>query len=99
MPPELHFLRALGWFNEAGVVNIKVSTFAGGAYAPLNDDLTRGVVALFDMRWPGVESELEPEDLKEFQRLCKPESPDFVLNLPDYYSFFTESMFWGKVPR
>ena len=23
-------------------------------------------------------------------------SPDFILNLPDYYAFFTYTMFWGK---
>ena len=35
----------------------------------------------------------------EFQRLCQPDSPDFILNLPDYYAFFTYTMFYGKVPR
>jgi ubiquinone/menaquinone biosynthesis C-methylase UbiE len=38
------------------------------------------------------------EDWAQYQRLCQPESPDFILNLPDYYAFFTYSMFRGKVP-
>ena len=38
------------------------------------------------------------EDWKEYQRLCMPGSPDFILDLPDYYAFFTYSMFQGKVP-
>ena len=29
----------------------------------------------------------------------RPESPDFILNLPDYYAFFTYSMFRGKVSK
>jgi demethylmenaquinone methyltransferase/2-methoxy-6-polyprenyl-1,4-benzoquinol methylase len=55
------------------------------------------------MRWPGVESELRQEDADskhpwaEYQRLCLPESPDFILDHPDYYAFFTYSMFHGKV--
>ena len=32
------------------------------------------------------------------QRLCEPGSADFILDLPDYYAFFTYSMFWGQVP-
>jgi demethylmenaquinone methyltransferase/2-methoxy-6-polyprenyl-1,4-benzoquinol methylase len=53
-------------------------------------------VDLFDMRWPNVASELSSDDLAEFQRLCLPDSPDFILNSPDYYAFFTYTMFWGK---
>jgi demethylmenaquinone methyltransferase/2-methoxy-6-polyprenyl-1,4-benzoquinol methylase len=48
------------------------------------------------MRWPNVAHELSSDDLVEFQRLCLPDSPDFILNLPDYYALFTYTMFWGK---
>ena len=95
--PELHFLRALGWFRDAGLEEPTARTFAGDAHAPLPDDLRRALIALFQMRWPGVESELAQEDRAEYRRLCLPESPDFVLNHPDYYAFFTYSMFCGKV--
>ena len=95
--PELHFLRALGWFRDAGLEEPIARTFAGDAYAPLTDDLRSGLTALFQMRWPGVESELAQEDRAEYRRLCLPESPDFILNHPDYYAFFTYSMFCGKV--
>lgn len=95
--PELHFLRALGWFRDAGLVEPTVRTFTGDAYAPLTDDLRYALIALFDMRWPGVEPELTQEDCAEYRRLCLPESPDFILNHPDYYAFFTCSMFHGKV--
>jgi hypothetical protein len=26
-------------------------------------------------------------------------SPDYILNLPDYYAFFTYSMFCGRAPE
>jgi demethylmenaquinone methyltransferase/2-methoxy-6-polyprenyl-1,4-benzoquinol methylase len=95
--PELHFFRALGWFHELGLKEPKGQVFADSAFAPLDDKIRNALVALFDMRWPGVATELSPEDLAEFQRLCLPDSPDFILNLPDYYAFFSYSMFWGRV--
>jgi demethylmenaquinone methyltransferase/2-methoxy-6-polyprenyl-1,4-benzoquinol methylase len=95
--PELHFSRALGWFRDAGLQQCTARTFVGDAHAPLTGDQFSALTALFEMRWPGVESELAQEDWAQFQRLCHPESPDFILNHPDYYAFFTYSMFHGKV--
>jgi ubiquinone/menaquinone biosynthesis C-methylase UbiE len=95
--PALHFLRALGWFREAGLKEAVAQTFAGDAYAPLSDDLRRALIALLEMRWSGVEPELMPEDQAEYRRLCRPESPEFILNHPDYYAFFTCTMFRGQV--
>jgi demethylmenaquinone methyltransferase/2-methoxy-6-polyprenyl-1,4-benzoquinol methylase len=95
--PESHFLRALGWFRDAGLKELTARTFAGDAHAPLTDELRNALIALFEMRWPGVESELTREESAEYQRLCLPESPDFILDHSDYYAFFTYSMFHGKV--
>ena len=95
--PESHFLRGLGWFRDAGLQELSVQTLVGDAHAPLTDDLRRALVALFEMRWPGVESELTQEDWAQVQRLCLPESPDFIVDHPDYYAFFTYSMFRGNV--
>jgi demethylmenaquinone methyltransferase/2-methoxy-6-polyprenyl-1,4-benzoquinol methylase len=95
--PELHFFRALGWFRELGFQEPRAKVFADSVFAPLSDEIRRALAALFDMRWPGVSTELSSDDFAEFQRLCLPDSPDFILNLPDYYAFFSYSMFWGKV--
>lgn len=35
--PESHFLRAQGWFRDAGLEECKAQTFAGDAHAPLAD--------------------------------------------------------------
>lgn len=95
--PESHFLRALGWFREAGLEELTAQTFIGDAHAPLADDQYRALDALFEMRWPGVEDELTEQELGEYRRLSLPESPDYILNQPDYYAFFTYSMFSGRV--
>ena len=94
--PELHFLRALGWFHELGLKEPGVKVFADSVCAPLDDEIRNALVALFDMRWPDVSTELSSDDLLEFNRLCLPDSTDFILNLLDYYALFTYTMFWGK---
>jgi demethylmenaquinone methyltransferase/2-methoxy-6-polyprenyl-1,4-benzoquinol methylase len=55
------------------------------------------LTAFIEMRWVNVEGELSEGDWGEFQRLCLAESPEFILDLPDYYAFFTYSMFRGQV--
>ena len=97
MKPELHPLRALGWFREAGLEKPAARTFVGSVHAPLSDAIRSALTSLFEMRWGGAESEVSQEDWAEYQRLSQPESPDFILNLPDYYAFFTYSLFKSKV--
>jgi len=96
--PETHFLRALNWFRELGLKESKAEVFAGSYHAPLNEKIRNALVALFEMRWPDVEQELSSENQTEFKRLCLPGSPDFILDLPDYYMHFTYTIFWGRVP-
>ena len=77
--------------------DVTARTFAGDVSAPLSDEIRNALAALIEMRWVDVEPELSVEDWVEFQRLCLAESPDFILNLPDYYAFYTYSMFRGWV--
>ena len=97
--PESHFLRGLGWSRQAGLEELSAQTFAGSAHAPLSERIRSALMALFEMRWPGVEAELTEEDRVQYRRLCLPESPDLILDHPDYYTFFTYSMFRGRIPR
>jgi demethylmenaquinone methyltransferase/2-methoxy-6-polyprenyl-1,4-benzoquinol methylase len=96
-PPESHFMRALGWFEKAGLVEAEARTFAGGVQAPLSDGNRRALFSLFQMLWGEPVPEVSPEDWAEYQRLCLPESPDFILDLPDYVAFYTYSLFRGTV--
>ena len=67
-------------------------------HAPLNDDVRAELLALFRMHWSGMKSDLTQDDWAESQRLCEQESPDFILNHPDYFAFFTYSLSSGTVP-
>ena len=97
--PEFHFLSGLTWMREAGLREITVNTLIGQAYAPLSEELREALIALFEMRWAGVNAELSPEEQADYQRLCLHSSPEFIVNRPDYYAFFTYSMFGGKVVK
>ena len=74
MRPELHFLRAMSWFRDAGLKEPTAQTFVGQVNAPLSDDIRSALVSLFQMRWGEPQSELTQEDWAEYRRLCQPES-------------------------
>ncbi len=97
--PEKHFLRALNWFHQLGLKEPRAKTVAENFYAPLSDDIRSALVSLFEMRWPEAEIELSPDDRTEFRRLCRPDSADFILKLPDYYALITYTVFWGQVAK
>jgi len=97
--PETHFMRGLSWFRKLELKEPRAKVFADSFYAPLSREISHALVSLLEMRWPDVEKELSSDDLTDFQRLCLPDSPDFILNLPDYYAFFTYTLFWGKTPK
>ncbi|KAF5417584.1 MAG: hypothetical protein C5S48_00135 [Candidatus Methanogaster sp.] len=95
--PELHFPLMMGWFRRAGMEEVTVRTFVGDVCAPLYGEMRSALAALIEMRWVDVEAELSEGDWAEYQRLCLVESPDFILDLADYYAFYTYSMFRGRV--
>lgn len=96
--PESNFLRAPRWFQAIGLEEIQAQTFVGDAEAPLSAGERVALTSLFEMLWGPAQPEVSQEDWQEYQRLCKPESTDFILDLPGYYAFFTYTLFHGKVP-
>lgn len=93
--PETHFQRALNWFHKLGLKKPRAKVFSESFYSPLSVEIRNALISIFDMRWPDVEKELSSADQKEFRRLCLSDSPEFILNLPDYYAFLTYTLFWG----
>ena len=97
--PASHFNRALSWFPEAGLDEPIARTFVGDVQAPLSRDLRIALASLFEMLWGQFQPTVSPADRSEYQRLCRPESPDFIPDLPGYYAFFTYTMFTGRVTK
>ncbi len=95
--PESHPFRLLARLKTLGLTNLKAATFISTVHAPLSGEIRQGIADILEMRWPGVEDELSKEDLDLYKRITDQGSPEFILNLPDYYGFFTYSVFTGKV--
>lgn len=97
MRPENNHMRAIGWLREAGYDRISAHTFVGNVFAPLNEDVRAALDALIDMRWGKAESEVSSEDWEKFKRLTQSDSRECILDIPDYYAYFTCSLFRGCV--
>jgi len=97
--PQSHPFRTLAKFKALGLTALKAATFINTVHAPLRAVIRQGITDILEMRWPGVEGELSKDDLDLYKRITDPNSPDFILNLPDYYGFFTYSVFRGWVPK
>ena len=95
--PELHSTRALGWFQMAGLIEPKVQNFVVEFQAPFSDEEKETLVGTFKMFWNKAKPEVSDEVWGEYKRLCRPSSPDFILNLPDYYGYIVYSLFYAIV--
>jgi len=97
VPPDRHFLRALGWMQSVGLQDVGIRTFAADAYAPLAPEIRDAIDSCLQMFFGNLEPHVSKEDWTMFQQLCNPESEDYLLNHPDYYCLLNYSMFYGKV--
>jgi len=98
MRPENHWMRLPGWFEAAGLEEPRARTLVGEVQAPLSSDIRTALTSLMEMRWQGAEAEIPPGDWELYQELSQPDSPHFILDVPGYYAFFTETLFHGRVP-
>jgi demethylmenaquinone methyltransferase/2-methoxy-6-polyprenyl-1,4-benzoquinol methylase len=96
--PENHFLRLAGWMRRAGFREVTARPFTEGVCAPFAEPIRMALVSLLEMRWSGAEEELTSTDRRLYRSLTDPSSPDFILNIPDYYGFYTYTLFRGKSP-
>jgi demethylmenaquinone methyltransferase/2-methoxy-6-polyprenyl-1,4-benzoquinol methylase len=97
-PARTHFRRALHWFHEAELPEATCITLLGQVHAPLRPEIRDGIVSLFEMLWGDRIGEASAPDIEEYRRLCSPESPDFIGDLPEYCGHFTYTMFTARVP-
>jgi ubiquinone/menaquinone biosynthesis C-methylase UbiE len=96
-PPDSHFLRTLGRLKSASLNECKARTFTGDIQAPLSGDRREALVSLLAMRWGDPKAELTADEWSEYHRICDPDSPECIIDLPDYYGFFTYTLFRAKI--
>jgi ubiquinone/menaquinone biosynthesis C-methylase UbiE len=96
--PENHFLRLAGWMRKAGFREAKAQPFTEGLCAPFDETVRSALLTLIEMRWLEAEKELSRADLQLYQRITDPASADFILDQPDYYGFYTYTLFQAKAP-
>jgi demethylmenaquinone methyltransferase/2-methoxy-6-polyprenyl-1,4-benzoquinol methylase len=73
-------------FQEAELEDIRAQTFVGNVQSPLATGERIALTSLFEMLWGQPQSEVSPDDWQSYQRLCNPESTDFILDIQDYYA-------------
>ncbi len=98
-PPQEHFMRLPEHLRELGTEGIECRTFVADIQAPLSVPIRRAMTSLFEMLWGEPQADETEQDRDAYYRLCDPHSPAFVLDLPDYYGFFTYTLFRAAVPR
>jgi demethylmenaquinone methyltransferase/2-methoxy-6-polyprenyl-1,4-benzoquinol methylase len=98
-PPEHHFLRLCGWMEKAGFIEAGARPFTGGVCSPLDDRTRLAVLSLIRMRWLDAARGLNRSDRRLYKRITDPSSSDFILNQPDYYGFYTYTLFSAESPE
>lgn len=96
--PEKHFLNMRHWFERFGLQKIGTRTFTMDLHAPLSVVEQKALASLYEMLWQRPESTHSSHVWKDFDRLCKIGSADFLPARQDYYGFFTYTLFQAKKP-
>lgn len=94
-----HFLNALSWFRDAGFENGKGYVFTGSVQAPLREVEKKAVLAFFDMLWAGSKPGVSTKDWAELKKISDSASPEFILNDPGYFAFYSYVMFTATTPK
>ncbi|MCK4443749.1 MAG: class I SAM-dependent methyltransferase [Thermoplasmata archaeon] len=95
--PILHSSRALGWLQQANLKEPRAQSFVIDIQPPFDEETRETLVGILKMYWDKTKSEVSSEDWQEYQRLCRPDSSDFILDLPDYHGQIVYTLYLGGV--
>jgi demethylmenaquinone methyltransferase/2-methoxy-6-polyprenyl-1,4-benzoquinol methylase len=96
--PDRHFLCALGWLREVGLVEVKAHSLAITVQAPLDPELQEAIGSCLDMFCEDLQSHVTAADWRQYLALRDPTSDGCILRRPDYYGLVTYALFRGRVP-
>jgi demethylmenaquinone methyltransferase/2-methoxy-6-polyprenyl-1,4-benzoquinol methylase len=95
--PRNHFMRSIQGFCDVGLKDPNARSFLGEVRGPLDDETRRALISLMDMLWQDPPVGLSREEMAQYRRIRRADSEDFILGCPEYYAFFTYTMFHGTV--
>jgi len=96
--PALHFMRALGWMERAGLAGVRAQSFVTGVQAPLEPELREALAFVYQMFWGEPGDRICAADRRELARLCDPASADFLPDTPGFCCHVVYTLFTGKAP-
>ena len=96
MSPDHHVLNCKRWLAKANFKNIRANTFLGDISGPFSEEKKNALTTFFQMFWSETEKEVSKADWEKFNALCSPDSNEFILNQPDYYGFYSYTLFQGR---
>ncbi|MBN1965285.1 MAG: methyltransferase domain-containing protein [Anaerolineae bacterium] len=100
-----HPERAAGWLRAAGYEAVHTAVYTAHHQVPLSEPVRRYVAChLMGYYSPAVEAcgaavGLTPDDRALWARLSSPESPDYLLDQPDYHCTGFVLLTSGRTPR
>ncbi len=97
MAPESHFMNTRASLKKAGFTSIQIYTYTQQIAAPLPPEMRTAMLDLFEMRWGNSQKHISKETWNTFIKLTRDQSPDCILNQPDYNAFYTYVMFTGNI--
>lgn len=95
--PKTHFLRASGWLRQSGLCEVVARTFVADVQGPFDEEHVAALAHCYQMFWGHLQDDVSSADWSEFQRLCLPDSADFIVRQPGYHAFLTYTLFAGTV--
>lgn len=95
--PRLHSSRALGWLQQVNLKEPRAQSFVIDIQPPFDEETRETLVGILKMYWDKTKSEVSSEDWQEYQRLCRPDSSDFILDLPDYHGQIAYTLYYGGI--
>jgi ubiquinone/menaquinone biosynthesis C-methylase UbiE len=94
-PPFTHVMNGKKWLRNTKFEHVEAETYIGDVSGTLNENDKKALTILFHMLWGNTRNNVSKEDWQTFNQLCSQDSESFLLNQPDYYGFYTYSLFKG----
>jgi len=95
MNPYNHVMNGKKWLSKAKFNSVQANSFVGDIVEPISENDKRALATFFQMFWGNSSNDVSKDDWQRFKEICSPNSNQFILNQPDYYGYYTYTLFRG----